>query len=69
MNGVRSGNWSLTQKCHVMELDKSKRRPKWKYKMEQEEIPRTKEKKDLGVAMQDTLSLERHIIQLFGSTY
>ena len=69
MNGVRSGNWSLTQKCHVMELDKSKRRPKWSYKMVQEEIPRTKEEKDLGVVIQDTLSPEQHTNKLFGSIY
>ena len=52
-----------------MELGKSKRRPKWSYKMGQEEIPRTKEEKDLGLVIQDTLSPERHINQLFGSTY
>ena len=37
--------------------------------MGQEEIPMTKEEKDLGVVIQDTLSLARHINQLFGSTY
>ena len=37
--------------------------------MGQEEIPRTKEEKYLGVVIQDTLSPERHINQLFGSTY
>ena len=64
-----SKRWKLefnTKKCHVMELCKSKRRSKWSYKMGQEEIPKTKEEKDLGVVIQDTLSPERHINQLFG---
>ena len=38
-------------------------------KMEQEEILKTKEKKDLRVVIQDTLSPEQHINQIFGSTY
>ena len=37
--------------------------------MGQEEIPKTKEEKALRVVIQDTLSLEQHIIKLFGSTY
>ena len=37
--------------------------------MGQEEILHTKEEKDLGVLIQDTLSPEQHINQLFGSTY
>ena len=64
--------WKLefnTKKCHVMELGKSKRMPNWIYKMEQEVICKTKEEKDLEVVIQDTLSPERHINQLFGSTY
>ena len=56
------------KKCHVMELGKSKRKPKWNYKMGQEEILKTKEEKDLGVVIQDTVSPECHINQLFGST-
>ena len=44
------------KKCRVMELGKSKR-PKWNYKMRQEEIPKTKEEKDLGVVMLDALNL------------
>ena len=47
----------------------SKIMPKWSYKMGQEEILKTKEEKDLGVVIQDTLSPEWHISQLFGSTY
>ena len=37
--------WKLdfnAKKCHVMELGKSKRRPKWNYKMGHEEILNTK---------------------------
>ena len=44
----------------VMEIGKSKRRPKWSYKIGQEEILKTKEK-DLGVVIQDTLNPEQHI--------
>ena len=51
-----------------MEIGKSKRRPKWNYKIGQE-IPKTKEEKDLGVMIQDTLNPEQHINKLFGSTY
>ena len=69
MNGVRSGNWILMKKCHVTELDKSNRRPKWSYKMGLEVILKTKEVKDLGVVIQEILSPEQHISQLFGSTY
>ena len=37
----RSTRWKLAfnaKKCHVMELGKSKRRPKWSYKMGHQEI-------------------------------
>ena len=44
-----------------MELGK---RPKWNYKMRQGEIPKTKEEKDLGVVIQDTLIPEWHINQM-----
>ena len=53
-----------------MEIGKSKRRPKWNYRIGQEEIPKTKEEKDLGVVIQDTLNpAEQHINKLLGSTY
>ena len=52
-----------------MEVGKSKRRPKWGYKIGHEEILKTKEEKDLGVVIQDTLNPEQHINKLFGSTY
>ena len=40
-----SKTWKLAfnvKKCHVMEIGKSKRRPKWNCKIGQEEIPKTK---------------------------
>ena len=40
--------WKLNfsaNKCHVMELDKSKRRPEWDYKVGQEVILKSKEEK------------------------
>ena len=52
----------------LMEIGKSKRRPKWSYKIGQEEISKTKEEKDLGVMIQDTLNPEQLINKLFGST-
>ena len=55
--------------CDGARLGTSKRRPEWSYKMGQEEILETKEETDLGVVIQDTLSPEWHISQLFGSTY
>ena len=40
------------------------------YKRGRKEILKTKEEKDLGVVIQDTLSRERHATnQIFGSTY
>ena len=64
--------WKLefnTKKCHVMEIGKSKRRPIWDYKLGEDIIMKSKEEKDLGVTMQDTLSPERHISGIFNSTY
>ena len=59
--------WKLdfnAKKCHVIELGKSKRRPEWSNNMGQELILKNKEEKDLGVVIQDTLSIEWHISQL-----
>ena len=67
-----SKTWKLdfnVKKCHVMVIGKSKRRPQWSYKIGQEEIPKTKEEKDLGVVIQDTLNPKQNINKLFGSTY
>ena len=44
-----------------MKLGKSKIRPKWSYRMGQEGISKTKEEKDLGMVIQDTLNPEQHI--------
>ena len=69
-------DWSLrwklefnAKKCHVMEIGKSKRRPRWDYKMEEVVIKKSNEEKDLGVIIQDTLSPERHISNIFNNTY
>ena len=67
-----SQKWKLefnAEKCHVMEMGKSKRRPVWDYKMGQEPISKSKKEKDLGVFIQDTLSPGRHISGIFGSAY
>ena len=64
--------WKLefnAKKCHVMEIGKSKRRPIWEYKLGEEVIKKSKEEKDLGVIIQDTLSPERHINNIFNNTY
>ena len=50
-----------------MSCDVAKQEQK-KAKMGQEVILKTKEEKDLGVVIQDTLSTEQHINEIFGST-
>ena len=52
-----------------MEMGKSKRRPAWDYKMGEEVIMKSREEKDLEVIIQDTLTPERHISEIFSSTY
>ena len=67
-----SQRWKLefnTKKCHVVEFGKSKKRPSWIYRMGTEPVLKSKDEKDLGVVIQDTLSPERHINGIFGSTY
>ena len=67
-----SKRWKLefnAKKCHVMELGKSKRRPEWEYKMGEEVIMKSRKEKDLGVVIQDTLTPEQHISEIFGKTY
>ena len=59
----------IHKKCHVLEMGKSLRRHVWEYKMGEEVITKGREEKDLGVIIQDTLSPERHISGIFGSTY
>ena len=67
-----SKKWKLefnAKKCHVMEMGKSKRRPTFDYKMGRETIVKSREERDLGVVVQDTLSPEKHINGIFASTY
>ena len=64
--------WKLefnVNKCHVMELVKSKRRPVWNYLMGEEQITKTKEKKDLGVIIQENRSPDKHINKISGLSY
>ena len=64
--------WKLefnAKKCHVMEIGKSKRRPSGDYKLGEVIIKKSKEEKDLGVIIQDTLCPERHISNIFNNTY
>ena len=54
-----SKRWKLefnAKKCHVMEMRKSKTRPTWEYKMGDEVIMKSREEKDLGVIVQDSLT-------------
>ncbi len=67
-----SQTWGMefsSSKCHVMEIGKSKNRPRKTYKMGREKIKVAHEEKDLGVKMQNTLSPEKHINRLFGEAY
>ena len=66
-----SKKWKLdfnARKCHVMEIGRSKNRPTWEYKMGEEVIMKSKEERDSGVMVQDTLTPERHINMVCGST-
>ncbi|MPC64514.1 hypothetical protein E2C01_058631 [Portunus trituberculatus] len=67
-----SRKWKLEfngKKCHIMELGKIKRRPIWNYLMGEEQIMNTKEEKDLGVIIQENLSLYKHISKISGLSY
>ena len=44
-------------------------RPSWVYKLGENIISMAKEEKDLGVVIQDNLSLEKHINRIFGDTF
>ena len=57
------------KKCHVMEMGKSGRRPAWDYKLGESCIAKSKEERDLGVIIQDSMSPERHISGIFGTTH
>ena len=57
------------KKCHVLNLGKSMRRPQWNYRLGTEEVTRSAKEKDLGVTIQDSLSPEEHIDNIFRTTY
>ena len=44
-------------------------RPSWTYKLGQYIISTVKKEKDLGVMIQDNLSLEKHINRIFGDIF
>ena len=48
---------------------KGKRRPTGTYKIGMETIAKSEEEKDLGVTILDSLSPEKHINRIYGSTY
>ena len=58
-----------TKKFLVLEMGKSTMRPSWTYKLGENIISIEKEKKDLGVVIQDNLSPEKHIKKIFGATF
>ena len=67
-----SMKWKLefnAQKCHVMEMGMSARRPSWDYRLGEKRLTKSREEKDLGVIVQDSLSPERHINRIFGAAY
>ena len=49
----------------MLEMGKSKRRPSWTYKMGEAVIAKRREEKDLRVLIQDNLSPDRHIKQIY----
>ncbi len=67
-----SRTWDMefnAKKCHVLKMGKSERRPEWIYKMGEEVIKRNEHERDLGVIVQDNLSPEKHINNIFGDAY
>ena len=44
-------------------------RPTWTFKLGQNILSIEKEEEDLGVVIQDNLSLEKHIDTIFGDTF
>ena len=57
------------QKVPCGGIPKKQKRLSSIYKMGTETILKSKEEKDVGVVIQDTLSPDRHINRIFGSTY
>ncbi|MCP3680120.1 MAG: reverse transcriptase family protein, partial [Gammaproteobacteria bacterium] len=67
-----SREWEMefnAKKCKVLEMGKSRRRPKGKYSMGGEVLQEATEEKDLGVTIQDSLSPEKHINRITGMAY
>ena len=56
-------------KCHVLEMGRSEKRPRGEYSMGNETINKAKDERDLGVTVQDDLSPEMHIKKIVGATY
>lgn len=64
--------WKLefnTDKCHVMEVGVSKRRPHWEYKLGECVINPSEKEKDLGIIVRGDLSPESHINKVVGEAY
>ena len=67
-----SQTWKMdfnANKCHVLEMGKSEKRPRGEYYMGNEVIEKAEEEKDLGVTVQNDLSPEKHINKIVGATY
>ena len=64
-----SKKWKMefnTNKCHVLEMGRSKHRPHARYNLGGEELKSTDREKDLGVVIQENLSPEGHINKIVG---
>ena len=57
------------KKCKILEMGRSDKRTTGNYNIGPELIPKTKEKKDLGILIQDDLSPEKHINKIVSTTY
>ena len=67
-----SKQWKLefnTNKCHVMEMGVSKRRPHWNYKLGDCIINSSEKEKDLGIIVQRDLSPANHVNKVVGEAY
>ena len=54
---------------HILEMVKIAMRSSWTYKLGENIITIAKEKKDLGVVIQDNLSPDKHINRILGDTF
>ena len=57
------------KKCGVMNFGRSRVRPKYRYKMGNEELKIKTEEKDLGVTVTERLSPEVHVRKIAGEAY